>query len=204
MEPTGYGAGWYPVLRRDDDEIRSRLPKVAASAMLIWHTFERLANERKSSLLVVRCGLLEHLSGCSKRTVRARCLDLERIGFLCIKTSRTHDGNQYALLRGMSATTPASPTPHEGETPATPFDRLKSTGKFPNLTREALVLVARGYPGVLDRHADEIAERARSCPTGALGDPVAWLRRRLSELEHADRVTPPALPPDTGPPAGAM
>lgn len=220
MEKETKGGGYFSVLRADDDEIRSSLKGGQQTARLLWFTLERIANERHTNLVSVRLGLLAHLAGISKRCVQERAQDLAALGFLEIRTHRAHEGNMYKLLRGMNSGVElptVKPEAIAADQPEKPCARalsiLQSTGKFPTLTREALVMVARGYPGILDAHCDDIAERAKVCATNAIGDPVAWLRRRLSEIESKAQgskesrpreMTPDEIRRTLGPPAGEM
>ncbi len=173
----------------DDEEIRARLPQHYSTAFILWAHLERLSYRQGTSKVVVRQGLLVHVTGLSKRCVQTRVQDLARIGFLQVTSRRNTEGNLYELLRGIKAKVGCTGQPVAPESATATVSRngscllmLRGTGKFPNLTDEALALAERGYTGLLKKHVCDISERARVCATGTIGDPVAWLRTRLSEF----------------------
>lgn len=62
---------------------------------------------------------------------------------------------------------------------------LRETGKFPNLEVEHLAMIQQSFPmaPLLD-HWKAIAEEARALPSNVVGNPFAWLRKRLEEIER--------------------
>lgn len=83
--------------------------------------------------------------------------------------------------------------PQEGEERGRGFEHsldealagLRGTGKFPNLEVEHLALIQQSFPmALLAEHWKAIAEEARALPSNVVGNPFAWLRKRLDEVEQ--------------------
>jgi hypothetical protein len=69
---------------------------------------------------------------------------------------------------------------------------LKSTGKFPELKHEHLVMVNREFPKAdLTRNGEEIAAEARGV-VGMIGATLPWLRKAVSRLEVRQMQLVPA------------
>jgi hypothetical protein len=177
---------FFAVLVEDDEALRELLPKHYTECLVLWLHLQRLAFRQQSPAVIARLGLLAYLTGIPKRSLARRLDDLSGIGFLAIESRRCAEGSVYRLLRGRFAqdterVKEVGPPPVDRKD-AGPLDVLRSTGRFPNLTAEALALLDRRYPGELRRHVEEVAARAASYAGGVIGDPMAWLSKRLREF----------------------
>lgn len=191
------GKSFYPVDRDTRNLILDGLGVYGHRGLAVWESLVSLANERRISdpqpcLEDITIGLLAHISFVSERHVRRILPLLELLGVLRVDYRKRKE-HRITITKGywpQGGVVKASGSSREGEgfaeipprlRPA--YDKLRSTGKMPQLSPLLLQQIDGSYPdaGFLER-VDEFIPQLLSI-TGTITDPASWLRKRASEMD---------------------